>query len=157
MPESPVAGFPPAASAASIVLAFDFGRRRIGVATGNTVTRSAAPAGVIPVEHGEPRWSAIETLLRELRPRLAVVGLPYNADGSESEMTGAARGFAQELSRRFGIDIALVDERYSSIEAADGLRAARQAGLKRRRVVKADIDAGAACVILNRWLGGQRA
>jgi putative holliday junction resolvase len=82
---------------------------------------------------------------------MAVVGLPYNVDGSDSNMTGAARGFAAELARRFGIEVALVDERYSSLEAESRLKAARESGLRRGRVAKSDIDAAAACVILERW------
>jgi putative holliday junction resolvase len=80
-----------------------------------------------------------------------VVGLPYNADGSDSAMTGAARGFASELTRRFRLRVELIDERYSSMEASATLKAARESGLRRRRVAKADVDAAAACVILERW------
>jgi putative Holliday junction resolvase len=93
----------------------------------------------------------IDGLLREWQPALAVVGLPYNVDGSDSAMTGAARGFATELTRRYRLPIVLVDERYSSREAEARLKSARESGLRRRRVAKADVDAAAACVILERW------
>ena len=93
----------------------------------------------------------IETLLREWQPALAVVGLPYNVDGSDSAMTQAAREFAAELQRRYRLPVVLVDERYSSREAEARLKSARESGLRRRRVVKADVDAAAACVILERW------
>ena len=82
---------------------------------------------------------------------MAVVGLPYNVDGSENDMTGAARNFAAELARRFTLEVALVDERYSSLDAEARLRSARESGLRRGRVAKSDIDAAAACVILERW------
>jgi putative holliday junction resolvase len=84
---------------------------------------------------------------------LLVVGLPYNADGSESSQASSARDFAQQLGQRSALPVALVDERYSSLEAGARLKQARATGLKRRRVAKADIDAEAACVILERWLG----
>jgi putative Holliday junction resolvase len=93
----------------------------------------------------------IGALLREWQPTLAVVGLPYNVDGSDSAMTAAAREFAADLGRRYGLQIALVDERYSSREAEARLKSARASGLRRRRVAKADVDAEAACVILERW------
>ena len=72
------------------------------MACGDTVSRTAAPLhdGARAAPSG-PRWEIIQTLLREWQPDLAVVGLPYNVDGSDSEMTGAARSFAAELTRRF--------------------------------------------------------
>jgi putative holliday junction resolvase len=135
----------------SIILAFDFGLRRIGVACGDTLSRNASPLDAVAVSPNGPRWEVIGALLREWQPSLAVVGLPYNVDGSDSDMTRAARNFAAELERRFVLKIAMIDERYSSLEAEARLKAARESGLKKRRVVKADVDAAAACVILERW------
>jgi putative holliday junction resolvase len=134
-----------------VVLAFDFGLRRIGVACGDTVSRSAAPLDAVPVNEGGPRWELIDALLREWQPALTVVGLPYNVDGSDGAMTQAARRFAAEVARRYGLQAVLVDERYSSREAEARLKSARASGLRRRRVAKADVDAAAACVILERW------
>jgi putative Holliday junction resolvase len=136
-----------------VVLAFDLGRRRIGVACGDTMSRSASPLGAVAVGPGGARWAAIESLLREWQPALLVVGLPYNADGSESGAAGEARDFGRELTRRYALPVELVDERYSSLEAATRLKGARASGLRRRRVAKTDVDAAAACIILERWLG----
>ncbi len=145
MPEGPASGTP------RVVLAFDFGHRRIGVACGDTVSRTAAPLAAVPAAAAGPRWEAIDALLREWQPALVVVGLPYNVDGSDSAMTSDARSFATELTRRHRLQVVLVDERYSSREAEARLKSARESGLRRRRVVKADVDAAAACVILERW------
>jgi putative Holliday junction resolvase len=141
----------PESSRPKIVLAFDFGLRRIGVACGDTVSRSASALEAVPATAGAPRWEVIGSLLSDWQPDLAVVGLPYNVDGSDSDMTSAARGFAAELARRFGVEVAMVDERYSSREAEARLKSARESGLRRRRVTKSDVDATAACVILERW------
>jgi putative holliday junction resolvase len=134
-----------------VVLAFDFGHRRIGVACGDTVSRTAAPLDALPAGSGGPRWERVDALLREWQPALIVVGLPYNVDGSDSAMTDAAREFAAELERRCLLQVVLVDERYSSREAEARLKSARESGLRRRRIAKADVDAAAACVILERW------
>jgi putative holliday junction resolvase len=141
----------PELSRQQIILAFDFGLRRIGVACGDTVSRSASALEAVPVSSKGPRWEAIAALMRDWQPDMAVVGLPYNVDGSDSGMTGAARAFAAELARRYTLEVALVDERYSSLEAESRLKSARESGLLRRRVAKADVDAAAACVILERW------
>jgi putative holliday junction resolvase len=157
MPESAVPKAPapypvaPGNGTPRVVMAFDFGRRRIGVACGDTVSRTAAPLDAVPVGTGGTPWQLIEALLRDWQPALIVVGLPYNVDDSDSAMTSAAREFAAELERRSLLQVALVDERYSSLEAEARLKSARESGLRRRRVVKADVDAAAACVILERW------
>ena len=134
-----------------IVVAFDFGHRRIGAACGDTLSRTAQPLAALPAGQGGPRWELIDELLREWQPALIVVGLPYNVDGTDSGMTRAAREFAAELGRRYRLQVVLVDERYSSREAEAQLKSARESGRRRRRVVKADVDAAAACVILERW------
>lgn len=145
MPEATVGGAP------RLILAFDYGQKRIGAACGDTVSRTAAPLHAVPAGPAGPRWEAIDSLMRDWQPAVVVVGLPYNVDDSESGMTGAARGFAAELARRYAVQVALVDERYSSLEAESRLQLARESGLRKRRVAKADVDAAAACVILERW------
>ena len=138
------------ASAPQVIMAFDFGERRIGVACGDTISRTASPLGIVRVESAGP-WQQIESLLKVWAPNLAVVGLPYNADGSESALTGAARRFAAQLQGRFSLEVHMVDERYSSIDAQARLKQRRASGARRRRIAKGDIDAAAACVILERW------
>ena len=145
MPEDRDPGTP------QVIMAFDFGMRRIGIACGDTVSRTARALVALTSATGTAPWDAIERLMREWQPAVAVVGLPYNADDSEGPLARAARGFAAGLTDRFGIRVALVDERYSSLEAATRLKTAREAGLRKRRVAKADVDAAAACVILERW------
>ncbi len=121
------------------------------MACGDTLSRGARPLpGIVNAVAG-PAWDTLASLLREWRPALLVVGLPYHVDGSESVMSAAARHFAAELGRRHQLPVHLVDERYSSLEAQTRLQQEREAGLRRRRVAKADVDAGAACVILERW------
>jgi len=141
----------PAAPRAQVILAFDFGLRRIGVACGDTISRTASPLAPVASGPKGPQWTTIAAMMRDWQPNLAVVGLPYNVDGSETAMAAAARAFAAQLQQRYAIEVALVDERYSSQEAGARLRSARESGLRRRRVGKPDIDAAAACVILERW------
>ena len=141
---------------AQTVLAFDFGLKRIGIASGDTLTRTAAPRAAVSVGGSGPDWNAIAREVRALSPGLLLVGAPYNADGSESAMTTAARSFAAELERRFALPVQLVDERFSSLEANEALKAQRASGARRRRVARGDIDSAAAAVILGRFLAGER-
>src|SRR5438105_13694381 len=132
------------------VLAFDFGLRRIGLAAGDTLTCSAAPLPAIAASQSGPDWSSIERQLRSLHPRCLVVGAPYNADGTPGALAPAARRFAAELEKRFGLAVDMVDERWSSLEAHEALKARRASGERRKRVRREDIDSAAAAVILHR-------
>jgi putative holliday junction resolvase len=142
----------PAAGAPLTVLAFDFGLKRIGIAVGDTITSTAAPRPAIPFGN----WTAIEREVRSLQPQFLVVGAPYNANGSEGAIAPAARAFAQELERRFGVPVHQLDERFSSLEANSALKDRRASGARRRRVRREDIDSTAAAIILERWLAGER-
>ena len=136
------------------ILAFDFGLKRIGIASGDTLTRTAAPRPAVAARAGRPDWDSIQRHVEALQPRQFVVGAPYNVDGSPGVLAPAARRFAAELERRFGLPVNMVDERYSSLEAAEALVTQRAKGERRRRVSRADIDSASAAVILERWLSG---
>ena len=112
-----------AARSRGTVLAFDFGEKRIGVATGEFETRLAHALPAISAERAEARFAAIARLFVEWRPARLVVGLPLATDGSAHAMTLRARRFARQLQGRFGLPVTLVDERYSSVEAEARLRA----------------------------------
>lgn len=137
----------------SCVFGFDVGSRLTGVAIGNTFTASARALAVLAVHDDEPDWNRLDALHREWRPDTLVVGLPLTLDGAEQAASRRARRFAATLQQRYGLPVALVDERHSSQEAARRFAAARAAGLRRRRDA-ATIDAEAAAVILERWLAG---
>lgn len=99
------------------LLAFDYGTKNIGVASGQTITRSASSQAALKAKDGIPDWTQIEKLLKEWQPDLVLVGLPLNMDGSESELSARARKFGNRLHGRFGIKVEMVDERLSSYEA----------------------------------------
>ncbi len=99
---------------ADLLLAFDFGLKRIGVAVGNTMLRQAQPLKVISAETNGAKFAEIGALLEEWKPARCIVGLPLHPDGNEHEMTVRCRRFANQLRGRFGVETELVDERYSS-------------------------------------------
>lgn len=135
---------------ASTLLAFDFGLRRIGVAVGQTITGSASPLATIVNREAGPDIDQVSALISEWRPDLLLVGLPLGADGSRGPMSDAAMAFADTL-RQFDLPVAMVDERYTSLEAGAALKDARKAGT-RGRIRKSDIDAAAAVLIAERYL-----
>ncbi|WP_372826214.1 Holliday junction resolvase RuvX [Polaromonas sp.] len=129
---------PPALAASyQTFLAFDFGLKRTGVATGNRLTRTATPQGSITAE-GDARFAAIALKISEWQPDALVVGIPFHPDGASHENTARALKFARQLRGRFGLQVFEVDERYSTTEALS--RGA------------ADADAASACIILEQFL-----
>jgi putative Holliday junction resolvase len=128
------------------VLAFDYGTRRIGIAVGNTVLRSARALETIDDERNEVRFVRIGALIDEWQPGLLVVGIPVHADGTEHAMTQRARRFARQLAGRFGVPVAHADERHTTAEAAATL-GERRAG----RGGRGERDALAAQLILQGW------
>ncbi|HEX5489078.1 MAG TPA: Holliday junction resolvase RuvX [Rhodanobacteraceae bacterium] len=135
----------------SCVLGFDFGTRRIGVASGNRISQSAQPLAPLAAQAGQPDWSRVDALLANWKPEALVIGLPLTLDGGEQKATRGARAFADALAARSGLPVHLVDERHTSQEAASRFAARRAAGAARRRDA-ANIDSLAAAVILESWL-----
>jgi putative Holliday junction resolvase len=102
-----------------VVLAFDFGARRIGVAIGNTLTREARPLAIVDAE-GDARWARIAALIAEWQPARLVVGIPRHPDGAAHEMTARCERFARQLEGRYRLPVERVDERYSSAVVEGG-------------------------------------
>jgi len=118
-------------------LAFDFGTRRVGVATGNTVTDTASALRTLSID-GEARFDAIGALIAEWQPDELVVGVPWHPDGAAHENTLRAQRFARQLQGRFRLPVHEVDERYSTVEASSS-------GAN-------DLDAACAAIILEQYL-----
>jgi len=118
-------------------LAFDFGTRRIGVATGNTVTRTAQPLCTV-AEAAAARFDAIAKLIAEWKPDALVVGVPFHPDGAPHDNTGRSQRFARQLHGRFHLPVHKVDERYTTTEA--------------HALGAADVDAASAAIILEQFL-----
>ena len=133
------------------VLGFDVGARRIGVAVGSAFGNGARALAVIDVHADKHDWSAIDRLQREWRPDGFIVGDPMTLDGGDQPIRRRARAFATELQQRYGRPVVMVDERASSIEAAQRFALDRAEGRRRRRDAEV-LDAVAAAVIVERWL-----
>ena len=117
------------------VLAFDYGERFLGVAVGEAGVRVAHPLAAIDARVAAARFRAIAALIDEWRPAQLVVGLPLGLEGDRRDLTRRAERFARQLEGRFRLPVTLVDERLSSVEAADRLRATGRGGRRDKRLV----------------------
>lgn len=133
------------------VLAFDFGKKRIGVAVGDLSIGIAHPLQTVSGESNEARFEAIGALIAEWKPTQLVVGLPLYLDGTEHELTRLCRKFARRLEGRFGLPAVMVDERLTSAEASQSLN---ETGI-RGRSQKAVLDQVAAQHILQSFFDNQ--
>ncbi|MGB1951023.1 MAG: Holliday junction resolvase RuvX [Marinobacter sp.] len=133
------------------VMAFDFGTRRIGVATGQQMLGTGQPQAMIPARDGIPDWEVIGQLLAEWQPDLVVVGLPLNMDDSENDMCARARKFGKRLHGRFHVPVEMVDERLTSFEAKGEVMASGGS----RDFGRHGVDDRAAVLILETWFRQQ--
>lgn len=132
----------------STLIAFDYGTKNIGVATGQTITHSARELPSVKARDGIPNWDNIEKLLDDWKPDLVIVGLPLNMDDSESELAIRARKFANRLQGRFGVKVEMVDERLTSFEAKGEVMSKGGS----RDYKNNPVDSIAARLILESWL-----
>ena len=142
----PLPVLPPDPAKPLAALAFDFGTQRIGVAFGQTVSGSAQPVTILRARDGIPDWAQLETLLADWKPDVFVVGLPYNLDGSDSELLNRAIKFGNRLHGRFHKPVYGMDERLSSQAAIEQIME-----LKGQKADNMAIDHVAAQIILQDW------
>lgn len=129
---------------------FDFGYKRIGVAVGQSLTKSASPLATLAAKSGAPNWQELDAVIKKWRPAGLIVGLPTKIDGQEQYTTVAARKFAQSLAERFSLPVHMVDERLTTVAARTELYT--QGGY--RKIQQSQVDSIAACLILEQWLQG---
>lgn len=133
------------------VMAFDFGTRRIGVASGQELLGTGKPLAMLPARDGVPDWDWIGRLLEEWKPDRVLVGLPLNMDDTENDMCARARKFGKRLHGRFHVEVEMVDERLTSFEAKGDVMAAGGS----RDFGRDGVDDRAAVLILETWFHQQ--
>ena len=130
------------------IIGFDFGQKRIGVAIGNNISKSAQALITIESASNNQKFEAIQKIMDEWQPVSIVVGVPFNVDGSEHKVTNLCKKFAKQLEQKYALPIHLIDERYTSIEASYEIQD-KKIDLKKRKLL---IDQIAAKIILQSYL-----
>jgi len=130
------------------IIGFDFGQRRIGVAIGNNISKTAQALITIKSSTNNQTFEAIQKIMDEWRPVSIVVGVPFNVDGSEHKVTNLSKKFAKQLEQKYSLPTHLIDERYTSIEANHELKD-KKIDLKKKKLL---IDQIAAKIILQSYL-----
>jgi putative Holliday junction resolvase len=123
------------------VISFDFGTKKIGVAVGQTETRTSSPLQIVFSKNNTVNWNEIESIVNEWKPNLILVGKPLNMDGSDSDMMEKVDIFYKKLEKISKIPCEYVDERLTSFEARESLT----------EIKKDLIDAHAAKILIDQW------
>lgn len=133
------------------VLGFDFGTKSIGVAVGQEITGTASPLNALKAVDGIPNWDLLQKVFEEWQPQLAVVGLPLNMDGTNQQVTFAAKKFANRLNAKYRLPVESVDERLTTADAKAQLF--ELGGYK--KLDKQKVDSVSACLIVQSWMDNQ--
>ena len=103
----------------NMIMAFDFGTQKMGMAVGQYTIESSNPLALFPMKDGIPQWEQLLKIVKQWQPDLFLIGLPLNMDDSESELSARARKFARRLRHQTNIETWMVDERLTTREARD--------------------------------------
>lgn len=137
----------PDLSAPQMIMAFDFGTQKMGMAVGQSLIESANPLALFPMKDGIPNWDELLKIVKQYQPTLFLVGLPLNMDDTESELSTRARKFARRLRHQTNIETLMVDERLTTREARDELDSYQAKG----RGKKLSADSIAAALFIESW------
>lgn len=130
------------------VLAVDYGEKRVGFAVGSIFLRTATPIEPLQRKNNDQLIRHIRELIDEYDVQTVIVGHPLNMDGTKSDFTLKAEAFANRLKKKVSQDVQLVDERLTSFEAEEALKA-HQGNYKKR---KKALDSVSAAVLLKRYM-----
>jgi putative Holliday junction resolvase len=133
------------------VLGLDYGKKRIGIATGQTITHTASPVVTLTQVNGNPDWDGIRQQIKQWSPDALILGIPYHIDGTESDMTKTVLGFSRELEQRFSLPVYKIDETLSSYAAEEVLKKNTKIGKHNKH----EVDKMAAAIIVQTWLNQQ--
>lgn len=135
-------------TAATRILAIDFGTVRMGIAISDPTRILASPLAV--VQNGPNTLDEIAALIAKNDVAEIMIGLPLNVDGTDSNMTKRVRAFAKHVEEKFKLPVVLYDERYSSMIAQEQMIEAGRSRKQRR--AKGEVDKQAAAAMLQEYL-----
>jgi putative Holliday junction resolvase len=146
-----------------VILAIDYGQKRLGLALSDEFGVTSRPFAVWTRTNRRRDLGRLRDLVRQEMVSRIVVGLPLHLDGTPSEMSEEVKSFSVRLEKALGIRVELMDERLSSWEAKQTIstpdsrrpvRRGSQGRIERKR--KTPLDDVAAAIILRDYLDRAR-
>jgi len=131
------------------ILSFDFGTKKIGIAVGQTITKSSSPLTVLFNKENKVNWEEVSAIIDEWKPELLLIGKPLNMDGTDSDIMKVVDNFSKKLAKLSGIECKYVDERLTSFEARQNFK---ELMIENNKNIKKEIiDANAAKILIDNW------
>lgn len=131
------------------ILSFDFGTKKIGIAVGQTITKSSSPLTVLFNKENKVNWEEVGAIIDEWKPELLLIGKPLNMDGTDSDIMKVVDNFSKKLAKLSGIECEYVDERLTSFEARQNFK---ELMIENNKNIKKEIiDANAAKILIDNW------
>lgn len=130
------------------ILAIDLGEKRIGIAVSDALSISITRLAALPRTNWKQLLRDVDNLIQRFDAQTVVIGLPLRLNGSAGDAALEVRRVAQKFARSLRVPVYLQDERLSSVEAEETLRAKGHG----RDQMSALVDSEAAAVILRDFL-----
>ena len=137
---------------AIVLIGFDFGTKKIGVAIAQTITKTATPMPAIKMINGQPRWNELDTIISDYKPNKAIIGLPDSKNENTTNLIKKIKIFSSALEKKYTIPTILINEGLSTQIAKQELKEKRNSGILKNRIKKGQADSTAAKIILEQWL-----
>ena len=137
---------------AIVLIGFDFGTKKTGVAIAQTITKTATPMPAIKMINGQPRWNELDTIISDYKPNKAIIGLPDSKNENTTNLIKKIKIFSSALEKKYTIPTILINEGFSTQMAKQELKEKRNSGILKNRIKKGQADSTAAKIILEQWL-----
>ena len=135
-----------------VLIGFDFGTKKIGVAIAQTITKTATPMPAIKMINGQPRWNELDAIISDYKPNKAIIGLPDSKNQQTIKLIEKIKISSSALEKKYTIPTILINEGFSTQMAKQELKEKRNSGILKNRIKKGQADSTAAKIILEQWL-----
>ena len=136
----------------SVLIGFDYGTKKMGVAIAQCITKTATPLNVLKIKNENPNWEQLDQIVNDYKPDLAIIGYPGKNNKQTSLLADKIEKFGSAIEKHYKMPTILVDETYSTTIARQELRDQRKDGILSRRIKRGQVDSMAAKIILEQWL-----
>ena len=136
----------------SVLIGFDYGTKKMGVAFAQCITKTATPLNVLKIKNENPNWEQLDQIVNDYKPDLAIIGYPGKNNKQTSLLADKIEKFGSAIEKHYKMPTILFDEAYSTTIARQELRDLRRDGTLSRRIKRGQVDSMAAKIILEQWL-----
>jgi len=136
----------------SVLIGFDYGTKKMGVAIAQCITKTATPLNVLKIKNENPNWEQLDQIVNDYKPDIAIIGYPGKNNKKTSLLANKIEKFESAIEKHYKMPTILFDETFSTTIARQELRDLRRDGILSKRIKRGQVDSMAAKIILEQWL-----